>query len=154
MPTDTFDRAVAVRAEPDVVWSTITDVATLVDWISIVDQLREVRHLDSYTAVLMDRLGPFKLRADLEISVSDVVQGQALRVRAAGEDRQVASRIEVDVVLTLSGSDSGSTLAVTGSYGVTGKVATMGAGMIRQKATKVLDEFFGRAADHLGAVAA
>jgi carbon monoxide dehydrogenase subunit G len=99
----------------------------------------------------MDRLGPFKLRADLVIDVSEVVPGEHIRVRAAGEDRQVASRIGIDAVLALEDApDGGSRVAVTGSYEVIGKVATMGAGMIRQKAAKVLDEFFGHVAGELG----
>ena len=121
---------------------------TLVDWIGIIDELDQQAYLERYSAVLMDRIGPFKLRADLDISVSDVVEGERLRVRASGEDRQVSSRIEIDVVLTVSENGGGPvTVVVDGSYQVTGKVATMGSGMIRQKATKVLDEFVDRAGD-------
>jgi carbon monoxide dehydrogenase subunit G len=47
--------------------------------------------------------------------------------------------------------DGGSRVGVTGSYEVVGKVATMGAGMIRQKAAKILDEFFAHAVAALGA---
>ena len=154
MPSEKFSRTLTVRAEPNTVWATITDVATLVDWISVVDALQEIAPLEKYSAVLMDRLGPFKLRADLDISVSDLVAGQRLTVHADGEDRQVSSRIEITVLLTLAASDAGSTLAIEGTYAVTGKVATMGAGTIRQKAAKVLDEFFSRAAQNLGGVAA
>jgi carbon monoxide dehydrogenase subunit G len=83
--------------------------------------------------------------------VSEVVEGQRIRVHAEGEDRQVSSRIVVDAVLTLSESGSATVVAAQGTYEVSGRVATMGAGMIRQKATKILDEFFGRAAAELGA---
>ena len=79
--------------------------------------------------------------------LSSQPDGRGIRVHAEGEDRQVSSRILVDAVLELLPQDGAGTLvAVAGGYEVSGKVATMGAGMIRQKATKILDEFFARAA--------
>jgi uncharacterized protein len=150
VPSVQFRRDVAVVSDPDASWAVLTDVPKLVDWVSILDDAQELAHLEKYTAVLMDRLGPFKLRADLDISVSEVEQGRRIRVHAEGEDRQVSSRIVVDAVLTLGQDAGGTVIAVEGTYEVSGKVATMGAGMIRQKATKILDEFFGRAAAELG----
>jgi uncharacterized protein len=147
----TFSRELAVSADADTCWAVLTDVPRLVDWVSIVDEAKEIQPLEKYTAVLMDRLGPFKLRADLDITVSEVETGRHIRVRAAGEDRQVSSRIGVDATLTLtSRGDAGTDVRVDGSYEVVGKVATLGAGMIRQKAAKILDEFFDRAAAELG----
>lgn len=147
----TFNRELSVSSDATTCWKVLTDVPRLVDWVSIVDDAQEIDPLGKYSAVLMDRLGPFKLKADLDISVSDVEIGKRIRVRAAGEDRQVSSRIGIDAVLTLVDLDDGGTLVgVDGSYEVVGRVATLGAGMIRQKAAKILDEFFGRAATELG----
>jgi carbon monoxide dehydrogenase subunit G len=147
-----FDRDLVVRADPQTCWSVLTDVPKLVGWVSIVDDAKEIAPLDRYTAVLMDRLGPFKLKADLDIEVSDVIVGERIRVRASGEDRQVSSRISIEALLTISELDgAGSQVKVNGSYAVVGRVATMGAGMIRQKAVKILDEFLGHAATELGA---
>jgi carbon monoxide dehydrogenase subunit G len=151
VPSVTFKRDLAVTADPATCWAVLTDVPRLVDWVSIVDGAQVVEPLARYTAVLMDRIGPFKLRADLQITVSEVDEGRHIRVHAEGEDRQVSSRILVDAVLDLVPQEGDRTLvAVAGSYEVSGRVATMGAGMIRQKATKILDEFFARAARELG----
>jgi carbon monoxide dehydrogenase subunit G len=150
VPSVTFNRDIAVSAAPETCWSVLTDVPRLVDWVTILDDANEITHLEKYTAVLMDRMGPFKLRADLDITVSEVEEGRHIRVHAEGEDRQVASRIVVDAVLTLSVVGDSTVIAVDGMYEVSGRVATMGAGMIRQKATKILDEFFSRTAAELG----
>ena len=151
MPSMTFERDLTVASDPKTCWAVLTDVPRLVSWVSIVQDAQEIAHLERYTAVLMDRLGPFKLRADLDISVDDVRENENVHVKAAGEDRQVSSRIGVDAVLRLSETDDGGTsIAVTGSYEVVGRVATLGAGMIRQKAAKILDEFFKHAAAELG----
>jgi carbon monoxide dehydrogenase subunit G len=151
MPAIEFDRSQLVAADQQQCWKVYTDVPRLVTWVSILDDAKEIAHLKNYTAVLADRLGPFKLKADLDISVSEVVPGEHIRVRAEGEDRQVASRIKIDAVLTMDPQDSGTLVRAKGSYEVVGKVATMGAGMIVKKANKILDEFFGHSIEELGA---
>ena len=151
MPAAQFDRTIAVSADAATCWKILTDVERVAGWVSIVGSVGEREHLRSYTALLEDRMGPFRLRADLEIQVRDVVEGRSLSLRAEGEDRQVASRIAVDATLRIAGpgveegGDDGSTVSVEGSYEVTGKVATLGASMIRSKAQKLLDEFFSAA---------
>src|SRR5262245_45446617 len=117
----TFDRSLPVTSDPAGCWRALTDVPRLVTWISIVDEAKELAPLDRYTAVLADRIGPFKLRADLDITVSEVEEPHTIRVRAAGEDRQVASRIAVDATLRLrprdnTGDGTGTVIEVTGSY--------------------------------------
>jgi uncharacterized protein len=152
VPSAQFSRDLAVSADADTCWKVLTDVPRLVDWISIVDQAKEVAELERYTAVLLDRLGPFKLKADLDIVVSEVETGRHIRVKASGEDRQVASRIAVDATMALQPGDTATTVAVAGTYEVVGRVATLGAGMIKSKADKIINEFFARAAAELGAV--
>ena len=150
MPRVEFRRNLDVRATPDESWSALTDVTRLVGWVSIVEGAVELSHLEKYTAVLMDRLGPFKLRADLDVTVSDVKPGESLRVHAEGEDRQVGSRLVVDATLAVQPRGTGSTVVVDGVYEVSGKVASMGSGTINKKAEKILEQFFGAAAEALG----
>jgi carbon monoxide dehydrogenase subunit G len=58
----------------------------------------------------------------------------------------VGSQIAVTGTLRLAETATGgTTVAVTGSYEVTGRVATMGSGVIRKKADKILAEFFANA---------
>lgn len=152
MPTIEFERSQVVGAGREECWQVYTDVPKLVSWVSVLDDAEEIAHLETYTAVLADRIGPFKLKADLDIKVSDVVAGERIRVQANGEDRQVASRIAIDAVLSLDPQDGGTLVRAKGSYEVVGKVATMGASMIVKKANKILDEFFGHSAAELGSV--
>ncbi|HKC27636.1 MAG TPA: SRPBCC domain-containing protein [Jatrophihabitans sp.] len=147
----TFGRDLLVHSDPENCWAIVTDVPRLVGWVTILHEAKELTALEHYEAVLMDRMGPFKLRADLDIKVSEVEIGRRIRVRASGEDRQVSSRIGVDATLTLEPQPDGQTMIrATGSYEVVGRVASLGAGMIKQKATKIIDEFFVHAASELG----
>lgn len=150
MPSVQFSRQIHVAAKPDEVWQRITDVPRLVEWVTIVHDAKELERLSVYEATLQDRLGPFKLRADLDIRVPEVQPGQRIRVTANGEDRHVQSRISVDGEAELTEHDGGTTLSVEGTYEVTGRVATLGSSVITKKAQTILDEFFGRLGEELG----
>ena len=129
-------------------WTTLLDFRRVASWLSIVGDVRELEPLRRYSAVLEDRVGPFALRADLAVTVD--AQEPHLRVRAEGEDRQVASRITATIELGLSDEDGATRVAVSGGYDITGKIATLGAGAIRKKGEHVLDEFVANLTRELG----
>ena len=153
MPRSEFTRELVVAAAPDETWKTLTDVSRLVGWVTVVEDAVELEPLSRYTAVLMDRLGPFKLRADLDIVITDLVEGESLRVSAAGEDRQVGSRLSVEATMTIAPREPVGTVVVfRGSYEVSGKVASMGSGTINKKAEKIMNDFFASVTTALGSV--
>lgn len=146
-----FRREIAVASTPEETWQVITTVPVVVGWVDIVEDAVEVEPLSKYTAVLMDRLGPFKLRADLDIDIFDVVVGKSLSGKASGEDRQVGSRLTIEGSVNLEPRDpSGTMVTVEGSYEVSGKVASMGSGTINKKAEKIMEDFFATAVAALG----
>lgn len=151
MPTSTFSRELVVTSDADECWKVLTDVRRLVSWVSVLQDAEEVVPLERYTAVLKDRLGPFTLKADLGIDVFEVEVPRHVRVRASGEDRQVASRIAVEAVVQLVPlEDAGTQVSVNGTYEVVGRVASMGGSTIRKKADKILEEFFASVQHELG----
>lgn len=151
MATFPFDRDVEVTGSPEAAWDAFTDVPRVVSWISVVEDAQEVEPLSRYTAVLKDRIGMFALRADLDITLSDVVPGHRLRAHADGQDRQVGARIVIDGLIELDPSGAGTRVRVSGSYDVTGRAATLGASSIKRKGDKVVDEFFANLSRELAA---
>jgi carbon monoxide dehydrogenase subunit G len=152
MTAQQFTRELTVPAGTRQCWEALTDVARLATWVEVLHDVQELSRLEKYRAVLQDRLGPFKLRAELDIAVEVVEDGREVRIKAAGQDRQVGSQIAVSGILRLEETAAGGTVvAVTGSYQVTGRVATMGGGVIRKKADKLLAEFFTNAERELSA---
>jgi uncharacterized protein len=146
MTAQRFERELTVPAERQRCWEVLTDVVRLASWVDILHDAIEISRLEKYEAVLQDRLGPFKLRAVLDIVVDVVEDGAHVRIRASGQDRQVGSQITVTGTLRLEELPAGETaIAVDGSYEVTGRVATMGSGVIRKKADKILEQFFANA---------
>ena len=60
-----FKRALSVPATPEAAWAVVTDVSRLASWVEVLETVTELIPLASYKTVIADRLGPFKLRADL-----------------------------------------------------------------------------------------
>lgn len=152
MALEKVERTVVVDADQRRAWEVLTDVGEFTSWVGIVHTVKEIEHMKSYTAVLEDKVGPFNLRADLAVSVQVIDDGSIIRVEASGRDRAVNSKIDIEGTLSLSGQPSGRTeLTVRGSYQVTGRVATMGAGIIRKKGDMAIEQFFAGAQKALSA---
>ena len=152
MATATFGRSLTVKRSPPETWQTLIDVELVAGWVSVIEGITELEPLARYEAVLKDQVGPFKLRADLEITCPRVEPGRLITIAASGEDRQIGSRIDVAATLELAPSgDGGTTIEVSGTYAVAGRAATLGAGTINRKAAKIIEQFFTSASDVLGA---
>jgi uncharacterized protein len=146
-----FTRTIELATPPATVWAAMLDVRRVASWLSIVRDVRDVDPPRHYTALLEDRLGPFAMRADLEVTVTTDAD-RRMHVAAAGEDRQVASRISAAIDLALEPRDAGTVVTVVGRYEVTGRVATLGSGAIRKKGDRVLEEFFANLGRELGPI--
>lgn len=144
-------RTVRVAARPDAAWAVLLDVQRVASWLKVVRDVRELEPLRRYTTVLEDRVGPFAMRADLAIDVTADESARRLHVSGSGEDRQVASRISATLDLAVVPQGEGSDIVVSGRYEITGRIATLGAGAIRKKGDKVLEDFFANVTRELGA---
>jgi uncharacterized protein len=148
----TFDRTVEVTGAAKSIWELITDVPRLVSWIGVVHNAREIEPLEKYSAVIADKVGMFKLNADLNIRFTDVRVSELIIARAEGRDRQLGSRITINGEVQLDPGPSTTTVRVSGSYGITGNAATLGSSAIKRKGDKVLEEFFGNLESDLSAL--
>lgn len=136
-----FERRVELSCSVDTAWAWVSNFQAIANSISVVDSVGEVEPWVTYGAVLADRVGPFRLRADLVVTVEEMVAPKRMTLRASGEDRQVGSRLEVKGSLEVEGSTTGSVVLLRGTYEITGTVATLGASTIRKKTGVMLEEF-------------
>ena len=155
-----LDRAFVVEAARDEVWPRLLDVQSVASWLPIMHSVTEVSSgrsgIDgsSFQAAFEDRVGPFSLRADLHIEVAGVRELEEVSIRARGEDRQIRSRITIDAAAHLADAGPDRTrVRLSGAYEITGRVATLGAGVIRSKASKLIDTFCTNATTGLAGMA-
>lgn len=150
MPSGDFEGSLDVKHSPEECWGVLTDVNRVAKWVTVVGEVAEIERLQSYSAVLEDQFGPFKLKADLDIQVTDLDEGKSIAFKAKGQDRQVSTTIIVDADLSLKPTEAGTEILVKGKWNVIGTVATMGSGTIRKKADTIMEEFFTAARQELG----
>lgn len=149
MASASFERHFKSPRPAEECWQVLTDVDRMADWVAIVHQVVTHAPLKSYSATLEDRIGPFRLRADLAIDVTDAVAPDHIRFRASGQDRQVGSRLTIDARMRLERSGDETRVRFDGTYSVEGRVASMGGPMIRHKADAILAQFISRAEGEL-----
>ena len=155
---EAVDREFVVEAARGEVWPRLLDVQAVASWLPIMHSVTEVSSgasgIDgaSFQAAFEDKVGPFSLRADLRIEVAGVQEPEEVTIRARGEDRQIRSRILIDATCSLADEPPDRTrVRLRGTYEITGRVATLGAGVIRSKANKLIDTFCTNAASGLAA---
>lgn len=145
MASGSFERVIRTDRTAAECWAVLTDVDRISSWVDIVRDVITHRPLESYRATLEDRVGPFRLRADLDIGVTDAIENERISFQASGQDRQVGSRLSVRAAMALAAVDGVTTVTFEGAYSVEGRVATVGAPMIRRKAEAILEKFTTRA---------
>ena len=162
---ESISREFIVEADRADVWPRLLDVETVASWLPIMHSVTEVptggsgidgSSIDgsSFQAAFEDKVGPFSLRAELRIEVAGVRESEEVSIRARGEDRQIRSRIMIDAAAHLADAGPGRTrVRLSGAYEITGRVATLGAGVIRSRASKLIDTFCTNAAAGLAGIA-
>ncbi len=150
MPSAEFSQSLQVQSSLEECWNVITDAQQVAGWVSVVNTVVEVEPLETYTAVLEDSFGPFKLHADIKVRVTELVDRKSIRFEGNGQDRTVGTTIGVDARMELEPSESGTVIRVEGKYQVLGSVATMGGSTIRKKADTIIEEFFAAVDKALG----
>jgi carbon monoxide dehydrogenase subunit G len=131
------------------VFREMQDVQLVSSFLPLLSELKEIEPLKSYEAVLEDRVGPFKLRADLSIEITIDHDSLKFSVEARGEDRQVRSAIRISAEMSFAtNSENRTVLSISGTHEISGKVATLGASVIKGKATKLIHEFENQVRNH------
>ena len=131
------------------VFREMQDVQLVSSFLPLLSELKEIEPLKSYEAVLEDRVGPFKLRADLSIEITIDNDSLKFSVEARGEDRQVRSAIRISAEMSFAtNSENRTVLTISGTHEISGKVATLGASVIKGKATKLIHEFENQVRNH------
>src|SRR5712692_4804619 len=134
-----IEREITIGAAPDAVWSFLWDVPQLTACIPGASDGRAIEDGKRYTAVVSEKVGPFRVRFPLEIEVLEVTAPARLRARAGGRDASVDGRVKVEVDVSLTAVGEGTTLTLLADIAVLGKLGTLGHSVIVRKGTDVVD---------------
>jgi len=135
------EREVTIAASREAVWNFLWDVPRLAACIPGAKDVQTVEERRRYTAVVAEKVGPFKVQFPLTIEVVEVQAGERLRARANGRDAAVDGLVKVDLDVTVTPADTGTALKVAADISVLGKLGTLGHSVIVRKGTDIVDRF-------------
>ena len=131
-----------IRAEPGIVWQAILNPEVLQACIpgcqSLTGSVSE-----GYEAVVKQKVGPVSATFTGLVQLSDIVEGQSLRISGEGKGGVAGfAKGGADVILEPTADGTRLTYDVEASVG--GKIAQLGSRIIDGFAKKMADEFFTR----------
>ena len=137
----TVDREVTIAAPPQRVWDFLWDVPRLAACIPGAKDVRTVEDGKRYTAVVSEKVGPFRVSFPLQIDVLEVEAPTRLRARAGGRDAAVDGIVKVELDVSLAPAAGGTVLHLVADINVLGKLGTLGHSVIVRKGADIVDRF-------------
>jgi carbon monoxide dehydrogenase subunit G len=136
-----FENSFDVDAPVEEVWAALLDVervAPTVPGAQVLDRTGD----DSYNVSIKVKVGPMSMtyRGEVEITERDESALRAVMKARAKESRGQGTA-DADVVMQLSGDDGHTSATVTTDVKLSGKVATMGQGVLQDVSGRLVDTF-------------
>lgn len=135
------EREIRIGAPRQAVWDFLWDVPRLAACIPGARDVQTVEDGKRYTAVVGEKVGPFRVQFPLAIEVLEVRAPEHLRARAGGRDASVDGLVKVELDVTLREAEGGTALALAADIAVLGKLGTLGHSVIVRKGTDIVDRF-------------
>lgn len=147
---DTFERTGLVTVPPAEVWARLHDVDLLASYSSHLGPVTTIEPGQRWKVSLEDRLGLLKLSAPFDVEIVEETAPLEVSIRASGRDRGPGTRLGVEASIRIDQTDGDTLLTLIGSYDLTGKAVTLGAGVARRRAATMIDEFWTNLTADLG----
>ena len=136
-----FDNTFEVDAPVDEVFKTILDVervAPCVPGAEVLEQSGE----DSYKVAIKVKVGPMSMKymGDVEIVEKDEANHRAV-MRAKAREARNQGTVNSLVVMQLTGAEGRTTGEITTDVQLSGRVASMGRGIMQDVSARIVDQF-------------
>lgn len=146
-----FHMDLTLPASRDSIWPIFFDVARIARLIPGCEQVEEKEPLALYTAVMKQKIGPFKLEVPTEVRVEDILAPERVRSRARGRDKFTGTTLDVLLEVVLAPAENnGTRLTVDSTLQVAGRLAALGYPVVKKKTEEIFVEFEKRLRAELG----
>jgi uncharacterized protein len=136
-----FTQRIAVAATPEKVWALLWDIKRMATCIPGCREATEVEPHKKYTAIVGERVGPFKVTFPLDIEILEAVEGRRLRASATGKDPAVGSSMKMGLDLSIVEDGGRTVLDIKTDVSILGKLGALGHSMIKRKADDMMGKF-------------
>ena len=136
-----FENSFEVAAPLDQVWDAVLDVervAPTVPGAQVVERTSE----NAYKVAIKVKVGPMSMtyKGDVEIVERDDAQHRAV-MRARAKESRGQGTADADVTMVLDGTNGHTSATVTTDVDLSGKVATMGQGVLQDVSGRLIETF-------------
>ncbi len=130
----------AAQAE---VWKLLNDTPRLASLVPGVEEAIRIQGsgLEAYRVRVTEKVGPFKVTMKLEVTVTGRVEPCTVDAAVKGGDAMGMGRATGSIGVRLAASNSGTALTLNVNVEVLGKLATLGAPVVRRRVTELFGEF-------------
>lgn len=139
-----------IPAAAETIWPIFFDVARVANLIPGCEQVEEKEPLLVYSAVMKQKIGPFRMEAPAEVLVEEMAAPSLVRARARGRDRFTGTTMDVELRISLAMCDDGTRLVVNSTIVVAGRLASLGYSIVKKKVEEMFVEFERRLRAELG----
>lgn len=140
-----FKVEAAIPRAADEVWAVLVDIPKIASCIPGCEDVVERERLADYSAVLKQKLGPFKVALPATITVQEVREPNWVQALASGTEKFTGTRIDVTLKMDLQDTEPGhSRMVAHCDMQVAGKLASLGYSVIKKKAEENFTEFRSR----------
>jgi carbon monoxide dehydrogenase subunit G len=143
------DGTTTVPARRAVVWERITDPEVLT---SCIMGAREVTRVDdrTYEGVIEQTVAKVTVSMDGRVRIEDLDRPERLVFTGSGSDDRTGSRMDAEVAVDLTEAGAETTLSYDVDVTFTGKLATLGARVLRRQVRANVDTYFDNLVEHVG----
>jgi len=136
-----FENQFMVDAPLEQVWQTMLDVERVAPTVPGAQVLERTGD-DAYRVAIRVKVGPMSMtyRGEVEITERDEAEHRAVMKARAKESRGQGTA-DADVTMLLSGANGGTSATVTTDVQLSGKVATMGQGVLQDVSGRLVETF-------------
>ena len=136
-----FERAVMINAPLRTVWQFLWDVDRVVSCVPHCESVRTLEPQKHYEATVADRVGPFSVKFDVDIIVTEMEELQHLRVKGSGKDKRLGSSLTGTADLWLvHGTDGDTEVRIVSDVNILGKLGSLGHSVIVRKADEYMNQ--------------
>jgi carbon monoxide dehydrogenase subunit G len=138
-------------AAAEKIWLVFFDVRRIALLIPGCENVEETAPLAAYSAVMKQKIGPFRIDVPTRIVVEEREEPRRVKVRATGRDRITGTTLDVSLAVALEAVPEGGTrLGVDSTMQVAGRLASLGYPVVKKKAEELFAEFEKRLRAELG----
>jgi carbon monoxide dehydrogenase subunit G len=146
-----FEIDVVLPADAATIWLVLFDVRRIALLIPGCENVEETAPLAAYSAIMKQKIGPFRIDVPTTIVVEEREEPKRVRIRATGRDRITGTTLDVVLAVALDAAlEGGTRLGVQSSLQVAGRLASLGYPVVKKKSEELFAEFEKRLRAELG----